>query len=322
MKKRLISSKQALAAATLILLIVCMLTFVTSKNVYAQDQDQQTSATITLTPSEALPGTTVILSGEGFSTIQATQISFNGKNVGSDQAGGWNGEIYLTFTVPNVSDGSYTVTANDGVGDSASAQFVVGQPLATATPVGQATPTPYTGIGGTPTYTPYYTLPPTQSSGSGVSLLLVALIAVIVAIAVIIPFTFFMMRGRPSKRDRLLERQPAPYTPQPTAPYSQPTSPYNQPPPRSPTSASYSSPYNRPTSQYNSSSTSRSYSQSSSYRPSMYDRYSQRPATQPSSRYTPSSSTGQSSNYGKTCPHCHRTVRSDYNICPYCNKRL
>lgn len=328
LKKSPINKTQALVFAALILLVACALTSVTSNFVHAQDEDQTGACSIVLTPSQGPTGSSIIISGTGFTVGQTVTITFGSQTVGTSVTGGWDGEFTSTFNVPSVADGSYTVTATDSAGDSATATFVVG-PAATVSPSGStgATPTPYTGTGGT-TYTPYSTLPPTQTSGGGVSTLVIALIAVIVVIAVVVPLGFFMMSGRQNKRDRLLEREraPSPYAPQPTAPYGQPASPYNQPSPYSPASSPYTSPYNRPSSPYSPSSTYSSsaprYGSSSTSRPSMYDRYSQRGAPPPTSRYAPPASSQQSSAYGKTCPHCHRTVRGDYSICPYCNKRM
>jgi uncharacterized protein DUF11 len=90
----------------------------------------QTSPVITLTPTGGPAGTQVTVHGAAFGANQTGTIYFNGTSVGTfttDNTGAINNGA--TFTVPNIANGSYTVTAATAT-RSASAQFTVGPAIA------------------------------------------------------------------------------------------------------------------------------------------------------------------------------------------------
>ena len=307
MKKRRIGLKKVLVTAVLVLLAVSILTSLTSKIVSAQ-------ATVTLFPSQGPAGTNVVVSGFGFGDYALVTISFNGKNVQTTQTGGMAGQGIVSgqFTVPTgTANGIYDVTVTDTSGNSVTAKFTVGASVATSTPTGSSSTSPVptsssSNNGGTTTYTPFV-YPTLQPQNSGVSPLIIGLIVLVVAVGIIVPVSFMFFRNRSPKRDSLLDKEPT-YRPEPYAPVERPApppSPYSQPTSR----------YSTPTSRYSSPSTSR-YTQSTAY-----SRYSARPTTVADRYSSPSSSTQQSTSE-RTCPHCKRTVKGDYSICPYCYKKM
>ena len=307
MKERRIGLKKVLVTAILVLLAVSILTSLTSKTVFAQ-------ATVALLPSQGPVGTKVSVSGSGFGDYAIVTISFNGKTVQTTQSTGMAGQgiVYGQFTIPaGTTDGSYDVTVTDSSGNSVTAKFTVGASAATPTPAGSSSTSPVptsssSTNGGNPTYTPFI-YPTLQPQNSGLSPLIIGLIVVVVAVGIIVPVSFMFFRNRSPKRDQLLDREPT-YRPEPYAPVERPAptpSPYSQPTSR----------YSTPTSRYSSPSTSR-YTQSTAY-----SRYSARP-TVVTDRYSSSSSSVQQSTSERTCPHCKRTVKGDYSICPYCYKKM
>jgi hypothetical protein len=300
--KRQINLKQVLVTAVLALLIVIILTSVTSKTLLAQ-----TSQFIKLSPTQGPPGTIVHIDGEGFPKDTTVTISFNGATVATtqtfpvlyfsfEQTNLYKSVISCQFTIPSTvrSAGSviiglsYDVIASDAAGHSAKATFTVTS--------SESSPSP-TATSSTPTNpptnpTPYYSYQPTpvvQSAGFW-SPAVVAVIGVIAAVVVIIPVTF-MLRNRSPKHETLLEKEPLPYRQEPYGQSNQPTSPY------SPSTSRYSP------------STSR-YSPSPTYGPIVTRRYGQ------------SASNVQQPTSGRTCPHCKKIVKGDYNICPYCFKKM
>ena len=306
MTKRRIGLKQALVTAILILLAVSVLISITSRTVSAQ-------ATVTLYPTQGPVGKQVIVNGQGFASYASVTISFNGKTVQQTQVSGMYGGIVSgLFKVPDgTADGTYNVVVTDSSGNSVSAPFTVGASLSTPTPSSSSTsplPTSSSGSnnGGTPTYTPFV-YPTLQPQNSGLDPLIIGLIVAVVAVVVIVPLSFMFLRNRSPKRDLLLEKEP--YRPEPYISAERPSpppSPYSQP----------SSRYSTPTSRYSQPQTSYSrYSQSTAY-----SRYSARPTQ--TDRYNAPSSTVQQTSSVRTCPHCKRTVKGDYSVCPYCYKRM
>ena len=98
---------------------------------------------ITLSTTSGTVGTSVTISGTGFTggaTINhSSGVTFNGTNVSigsSNVSIASNGTWSATFTVPNASNGSRTVTATDSSGVSASASFVVGAAITLSTTSG------------------------------------------------------------------------------------------------------------------------------------------------------------------------------------------
>lgn len=265
-----------------------------------------------LQPNQAKAGATVSANGGGFNG--RAFILFDGTGVATAIPDSY-GNIQTTFTVPAVSPGTYNVTASDSNGASATVTFTVAgsgaSPSPTATSSSSAKPTPtvvptYSGTTTAPTYTyqPTYTQPP-QNNGFW-SPLVIGVVAVIAA-AALISFTFMLRARGGGKRDTLLQKEePLPYRPQP------PPTPPATPAPF--TSSSSSKPYLTAAERYG----------RPTYQPTTYGQQSTRPtvssrSTTPS--YTPSYSQ-QSTAGGKICPHCKRTVRADYSVCPYCYKKM
>lgn len=306
MTKRRIGLKQALVMTIFVLLAISVLTSLTSKTASAE-------ATVTLFPTQGPVGKQVIVNGQGFADYQSVTISFNGKIVQQTQVSGmYGGMVSGLFNVPaGTADGTYNVVVKDSAGNSVTVPFTVGASLSTPTPSSSSTsPLPTSSSGSnngiTPTYTPFV-YPTLQPQNSGVSPLIIGLIVVVVAVGVIVPVSFLFLRSRAPKRDRLLDRETT-YRPEPYAPAERPAPsppPYSQPTSR----------YGTPTSRYSSPSTSR-YTQSTAY-----SRYSARPTTG-ADRYSASSSTSRQTSSGKTCPHCKRSIRGDYSVCPNCYKKL
>lgn len=93
----------------------------------------------TPTPSIALnavsdvPGTTIQMSGSGYS-LNDKSCSISGAPVASSSCSISGGTLTGSFVVANVATGSYTVTATGSTGDSASATFNVAPQTAPAIP--------------------------------------------------------------------------------------------------------------------------------------------------------------------------------------------
>jgi hypothetical protein len=107
-------------------------------------------------------------------------------------------------------------------------------------------------------------------------------IAAIVAVAALVFIPMTLVLRSRGKQEKLLEKEPLTYQSRPYIQSNQPASRYNQPP---------------------------AYGQNLT-KPIVTNRYGQ------------SSNTVQQSAVGKTCPHCKRVVKADYNVCPYCYKRI
>lgn len=310
--------------------------------------------TLNLNPTSDPVGATVLITGSGFSPGQFVSV-FSGNYAFADVlTSDANGNINGSTTVPSsFTPGTYQITAEDALGIKATAEFVVegsSSSSSSTSTSSSSTSSSSTGSsssgstssGSTSSGNGFPTLPPTTtSSSSGFFSPLVIAIIVVVLLAVAIPSVLFlrgngdkrrMMYERERERDRERDRmsygsQPGqgPYGGGSGGGYSQPPrgygpQPSNYGPPPSSTSGSRYTPYSyRQPSQ---SSYQSRYSQpASSYRPSSYaSRYSQpqgqmQQPQQQSSYSRPAART-------KTCSHCHRSVREDQNICPYCNKRV
>ncbi|MGA2385906.1 MAG: hypothetical protein ABSG33_05190 [Candidatus Bathyarchaeia archaeon] len=317
MPKHHTNHNQALIKLALALFLLTLLTYAASTT---PNTKAQTTGDIYLSPASGPIGSTVTISGDGFTG--STTITFGGTTVATitTQPNPIDNYPYLSgyFTVPKsaTSGTSATVTATDAYGDSAQASFsVTSGSASTPTPSSStsATPTPYQqqsgSSGSTTSYTFAPTVAPVQSSGFWSPLAIGAVVAVI-ALIIIISLLFMRTSGGGKReRERMLEREPMPYR---SAPYGQPTQP--------------TSPYNPPASQYGQSTSGY---QSRYNRYSYASRYSQSPSNQSysrppvTSRYSqPSYGAQQSAAAGKTCPHCHRAVKGDYKICPYCYKKI
>jgi hypothetical protein len=271
------------------------------------------NGTVWLQPAQGKPGSTVSVNGGGFSGI--VYILFNGTGVATTQPDSYS-NIQVAVTVPWVSPGGYNITASDNNGDSGTATFTVtgssASPAPTTTSTSSASVAPtvaptYSGTTSTPyyTYQPTYSQPP-QNNGFW-SPLVIGVVAVIAA-AALISITFMFRARSGGKRDTLLQKEePLPYRPQP------PPTPPAAPAPF--TSASSSKPYLTAAERYG---------RPTTYQPATYGQQTARStvSSRPTTPSTTPSYSQQPISGGKICPHCKRTVRADYNICPYCYKKM
>ncbi len=283
--------------------------------------------TLTLGPNQGPVGTTVYVVGMGFASDTWAGIRFGESQVAGAYVSTTFGRIAVGFSVPSVLPGTYIVTATDEAGGFATATFTVTSQVSTPTPTAtQAQPTPTSSAGPTsspgtspseePTPTEETWLYPThrpspspaaEAGGFWSPPLIIGLVAVAV-VAFLVPTTFLLRRR--GNRETLLNEKAPPYRPEPSAQAGEPAaaSQYNQP--------SY---YGQQPSRYPASTR---YSQPPSYRQQL----SRPPVTprsgQPSSYYRQPSGYGHQAPFTKICPQCKRVVRDDYNLCPYCDKRL
>ncbi len=103
----------------------------------------QTNPSITLDPDIGQAGTGVVAELSGFPTDVTIIIGFGTTRVGTLMSATGNGSVQ--FSVPQVSPGTYNVTANGTPGGRATTFFFVGQsttPSPTPTPTATPTPTP------------------------------------------------------------------------------------------------------------------------------------------------------------------------------------
>lgn len=277
--------KEVLTKVTLGLLVLSILTSAATITPVANASDQA----LWLSPIQGPVGTSVTVIGAGFSSNSPVSINFGTTEVATGFSGSMFGRISTSFTIPSVSLGTYTVTATDAAGDYAEATYTVTSkfptPTATAT---QTFPTPTATTTATfPTETTwsYPTYRPTPSpvpASAGFWSPLVIGVIVTAVIAFIISITFVYRRR--SKQETYLNEELPLYKPKPSAPSKKPpvTTRYNQP-------SSYSQQTSKPTT-------------------------TTRPNQPPSYRQLPP--------FTKICPHCKQTVKDDYNLCPYCDKKL
>jgi hypothetical protein len=83
---------------------------------------------LTLSESKAAKGTTITANGSGFKSGETVDVTFNGQNVGSPTVAN-NGAFSLSFSVPDVSLGTYGVLAtgrDSGLSASTNFQVVAG----------------------------------------------------------------------------------------------------------------------------------------------------------------------------------------------------
>ena len=252
---------------------------------------------ISTDPSQGPAGTMVMVYIRGYPALDSVNVTFGPEKVASSTTDKW-AQLNVLIRVPQLSPGTYDINATGSTG-VATCKFIVTQsssPTHITTP--KSTPT-----GATPSHNPV-----TGSNGFSSTLIYggVAIFAVVVVLLV-----FFMLRarggGKAKRYDLLQKEEPPSYRPQPS-----PTPPSTPAPFASTiTSKPYltaAERYGRPT----------------TYQPATYG---QQPArSSATSRPTTPSSTPnynqQPSSGEKICPHCKRTIRGDYNVCPYCYKRL
>jgi hypothetical protein len=283
--------KEGLARVTLALLVLSILTSAAAITPVAKAQGTE----LDIGPIQGPVGTVVSVAGTGFGVNAQVSISFGQSAVATATADG-AGTINTGFTVPSVSQGTYTVTATDALGTSATAQFIVTSesptptPTATPAPTPTATPTPTLTSTPTPSIAPSTPTPsespwvyptyqppksPTAESGGFWSPLAIGIVAAAL-IAFFVPAT--LLYARHGKRKTLLDEERPFHTPEP---------------PATPNRSTAATRYNQP-----------SYQSQQTTRPITTTRYSQPPP------------------FTKICPRCKHAVRDDLNLCPYCDKRL
>ncbi len=294
LEKQHVNLKQTLTMVVLVMFVFCTVAYVVPT--------VKATVSLSLTPNSGPAGTEVTYLGTGF--VAHANIYINGVFFTTVQAqtGTISGQLQIPANAPV---GTVTIHAVDAVPQAVDAIFQVtssssSSSTTSSSPAPSSTPVETPSSPQLTTYT-YPTLVPTQTpivQSSGFwSPTVVAVVGVVVALAIIIPLGFFFTRG--PKRERLLEREPLPIQPvQPPPAYAPPTSRYGQ------STSSYQPRYSSYMSRYSSS--------AQTSRPTMTSRYGQ--STAPSIQ--------QPTAVGKTCPHCHRAIRGDYNICPYCYKKI
>jgi hypothetical protein len=302
LEKGLKDLKKPLIKLTFALLILSILASTTAFMPVANAQDQA----LIISPTQGPAGASVTAIAMGFSSNSRVSINFDTKEVAYGLSGSMFGRMSTGFIVPSLSLGTYTVTAADEAGHSASATFTITAKTSTTAPGITPKPSTPTGTGATgtttaaPTPTPwYYTYKPTASpavvAAAGFwSLPLIG--AIVAAFAIAFIGTFILVRRRGGKPEIYPEEEPSLYKPAPYTPSKKPLTidtRFNQPP---------------------------------SYQPSYYSQQVSKPTaimrqTQSPSRNQPLIRR-QMTGFTKICPRCRRTIRDDYNICPYCNKKL
>ena len=116
-----------------------------------------TTAAISLTPASGLAGSPVTVYGTAFAGGTLVNVYWNGAVIATTQALTETGAFSVSFTVPTTaSAASYTVSATDGNGNTASTTFTVTGPAA-ATPT--PTPSPTTAPTVAPSVSPTPTIP-------------------------------------------------------------------------------------------------------------------------------------------------------------------
>jgi len=258
------------------------------------------AVSIALSATSGNVGKPVTVTGSGFGAGSFVTINFASTYVAATTADS-SGNINIGFTVPMENPGFYTVSATTSQGVYTSQSFYV-------TSGAGSTSNPSTG----------------STSGGFWTGLNILAVGLVVAAAVIIPVTFVYMRR--GKNEPHLEQEQHFVQPQ-TPSYSRtspPTSTYNKP-------ASIASRYDQfasygrqtshapPTTGPYASQYSRSSVGSSSYS-GRSSEVTRRP-TIATSHSPPIRSNPQPANT-VVCRHCRQTVRADYNICPYCRKKL
>jgi hypothetical protein len=310
LEKCFLDLERGLAKGTLILLILSIIALAAVNAPGAQAQSQY----ISINPLLGPVGSSVVVSGGGFSSHSQIVIKFGSTEVARTWVSyGWFGGIYSSFAVPSMPSGTYTVTASNEEGNYASTKFTITSgsalqtlpPSSPSPPSSSQTPTKTNTPQSTGSY-PY--IQPTQSPitarGGFWSPLTLALVLVAGAIAFIIPVTF-IYRRRGNKEISFEEEQAIKSPKLPTPPNKLTTgTAYGQ-------SDRYSHQFSmRPTESIR-------YNQPGSYAPQSLSR------SPVPTKYTKPANTRVQQTYStKICRHCKQKVREDLNVCPYCMKRL
>ena len=102
----------------------------------------QTAASLTFSPPQAAPGTSVTVTGAGFQAGETVQLTFNGAVVGSATAD-TAGAVTITLTVPTLAAGQYGVTATGQTSKTeVNSTYTVLAPNTTPAPTTTPTPAP------------------------------------------------------------------------------------------------------------------------------------------------------------------------------------
>jgi hypothetical protein len=276
--------KEGLTKVTLGLLVLSILTLSTAITPMANASGQ----TLTLSPTQGPAGTIVYVIVAGFDSKLEVKINYGTINVATSYPIMF-GRTATSFTVPSVSPGTYTVTATDAAGGYATATFTVTAKLptatATATPTLPTPTTPTTPTSPTETTWSYPIYRPTPSPvPASVGFWSSLVISVILTAVATFTISIIFMYRRRSKHETYLNEELPLYKPEPSAPSKKPTvtTRYNQP-------SSYSQQTSKPT---------------------------------PTTRTNQPPSYSQLPTFTKICPRCKQIVKDDYNLCPYCDKKL
>jgi hypothetical protein len=142
------------------LAVIFILTFLTLSPIIVKPTNAQNVGSLSVYPSSGPPGTTVQISGGGFTSNYAVTIEFDGAFVATEYVGDFTMISSAQYTIPSSKPaGTYYFTATDDAGDSARATFTVTTALG-ASPTPVPTPTQYI----LPTNTPGMTATPTTPS--------------------------------------------------------------------------------------------------------------------------------------------------------------
>ena len=111
-----------------------------------------TTLSLTLTPSTAVPGESVDLDGSGFgggATVMSLKVGGQDAQGPPRNPATTNGRFFVTFTVPDVGDGTHTVTLTDSDGKIGEGTLIVPKPAITIDPASsrRGTPVRVTGTG-------------------------------------------------------------------------------------------------------------------------------------------------------------------------------
>jgi hypothetical protein len=292
----------------------------------------QAHAALHFSPPGGVPGTHVSVQADGLGydtvTVMLGQTTLN-----SGKPSAETGVLTITFNVPDILPGQYTLKLTGSAGEVSDIFTVL--PKATPSgdtpvpPTGDTTPTP--ADTGDTTPEPDVTDTPSDETSAptnnGFSPLMLGIIAAVL-IAIFIPVILFMSRRGGGKRGPSRgepQYGPEPMGPGPAGPYG-PAPAYGGGPQYGAPSYQGPPPGLAPAGRYGGPSPSRyggapSYGaqsrMSTPYRPTSYG--ASRPSMAP--RYG-SSGYGGGGGGMKTCPSCRRQVRSDVNTCPFCYKRI
>ena len=291
------------------LMLIALSVFVSA---VAMTQVVKADAAISLSPIGGVAGKVVNIKGDGFGDRTMVAISVGATEVTRTNST-FDGQIATYFYVPNIRYGMYTVTAVEKkydriaktwttTGNSATARFNV---MPSGSSADASTPQP-----STPSDTSITPIIPSTPSGTTIAggegdlgPLTIGLVAVAL-VAIFVPATAFYLRS--SKRKSGYDDA------RPETPYDTPTLP---PAPSRYQSTTGSAPSSYTSKQFSRPSVSTPYRQQSSF---------SSPTSRPfsGSRYSPSSSFSRPTTGTKICHSCHKAVRSDYSVCPYCHKVL